>query len=222
MLSYHTEDCWINWIDTLSAQGYVIIDPFLKDDLYQTLNHYFFTKLEHDALKKAGIGAMHHHHLNNSIRTDRIYWVDKQKDLMIDPFFSLLDECIFMLRRHCFLPIHGYEFHFAHYPPGSFYKKHIDQFKGRGNRLISMIIYMNDQWVTEDGGALRLFNPESEELVWPHANTNFVDIAPLKQRAVLFRSELLEHEVLTTQKSRYSITGWLLHMPHKIGWLENS
>ncbi|MCB0627245.1 MAG: 2OG-Fe(II) oxygenase, partial [Saprospiraceae bacterium] len=35
------------------------------------------------------------------------------------------------------------------------------------------------------------------------------EILPVGGRLVLFRSELLEHEVLPARRERYSLTGWL-------------
>ena len=88
--------------------------------------------------------------------------------------------------------------HFALYPPGAFYKRHLDAFKERNARKISLILYLNQDWQVTDGGQLRMYLPEQR-----------LDISPLGGRLVCFRSELIEHEVLPAKRDRLSITGWL-------------
>ena len=74
--------------------------------------------------------------------------------------------------------------------------------------MISIIIYFNENWKKGDGGELRIYK-ENETL----------DIEPLSNRLVMFKSGELEHEVLKTNTSRKSITGWLLYKPSSVGYL---
>jgi SM-20-related protein len=106
-----------------------------------------------------------------------------------------------------FLSISDYEFHFALYPPQTRYEKHIDQFHGKKNRVLSMLIYLNEDWKPGDGGELKIYGLG--------ANTTLIE--PIAKRMVIFKSDTVEHEVLLTQTSRKSITGWLLHQPATIG-----
>jgi SM-20-related protein len=69
--------------------------------------------------------------------------------------------------------------------------------------MISLIIYLNKDWKNGDGGELRIY---------PQGN-NSSDIQPLFNRCILFRSDTLEHEVLTANKDRRSVTGWMLYKP---------
>ena len=61
-----------------------------------------------------------------------------------------------------------------------------------------MIMYLNPDWIPEDGGALCI-----------HHESGLQNISPLNGKVVFFKSNELEHEVLTTLKYRMSITGWL-------------
>ena len=60
------------------------------------------------------------------------------------------------------------------------------------------MIYLNADWLPEQGGALRL-HPEGAARV---------DIAPEAGRMVMFLSAEMLHEVLPTQRERLSLAGW--------------
>ncbi|MCA6078545.1 2OG-Fe(II) oxygenase [Fulvivirga sedimenti] len=203
----YTDDEWLAWIDQLSAEDYVVIDEFLPKDIYQTLRSFFLEHLKQDDFSKAGIGAAGNRQIAASIRGDYIYWLTKERDVTLLPVFQLLEELIQKLNRYCFLSLSGYEFHLAHYPSGTFYRRHLDQFRERNNRMISIIIYLNELWNEGDGG----------ELIVYRDNEVHEKIQPLANRCAMFRSDCVEHEVSETRISRYSLTGWLLYQPPGLG-----
>jgi len=203
--SYHTEESWLSWMDELSNKDYVIIDDFCREDLYQDLKLMFQDRLPF--FSQAGIGALDLNTVHEEIRGDQTYWLDRKRDIEIEAFWQLIDESIYMLNRYCFLSLSGYEFHFANYPIGGHYAKHLDQFQQRNNRMISFIIYMNDDWKPEDGGQLEIFPKRKASL----------KIDPLARRCVLFKSAELPHRVLKANKERRSLTGWLLYTPSHLG-----
>ncbi len=104
------------------------------------------------------------------------------------------------LRGYLMLPLRGVEAHYAVYPAGTFYQRHLDQFQRESHRKLSFICYLNANWQAGDGGELVIY-PEGEDEV---------KVAPIGGRLVIFRSDLLEHEVLTTAVPRVGITGWML------------
>jgi len=132
-------------------------------------------------------------------RSDVIYWLDrKHNDQYENDFFNLVDRFVSYLNSTCFTGITGYEFHYTLYPAGSFYKKHLDQFRNNNSRKYSMIMYLNADWKISDGGELCITQLD-------HLQT----ISPQNGKAVFFKSNEMEHEVLVTNKPRMSITGWL-------------
>ncbi len=136
---------------------------------------------------------------NKLVRSDMIYWLDKKHNNQYEnDFFELMDLFVSHLNSTCYTGITGYEFHYALYETGSFYTKHLDQFRTNDSRKYSMILYLNPDWKKPDGGELRIFHNNSTQ-----------DIAPLNGTSVFFKSSELEHEVLLTNKPRMSITGWL-------------
>lgn len=195
--------------DTLADNGYAVVDNFFPENLYFSLKNYLHELSYADRMRRAGIGAQQDFQLNKSIRGDSIFWLDPASTSeVIQEFFKMIEELKSDLNRNFFLSLSGYEFHFAHYPPGTFYKRHSDQFRERNNRLITVIFYFNDNWKQTDGGELKIFLEDEEKLV-----------APLGNRMLIFRSELIEHEVLKTNMDRYSLTGWMLYQPPGLAFL---
>lgn len=141
------------------------------------------SKLKHDAL----------------LRSDIIYWLDRRhNDVYENSFFTIMDAFVIYLNKTCYTSITGYEFHYTLYEKGSFYKKHLDQFRTSDSRQYSMIMYLNTDWKEEDGGQLCIHHQNSMEC-----------IAPTNGKTVFFKSSELAHEVLISHKPRMSITGWL-------------
>lgn len=86
----------------------------------------------------------------------------------------------------------------THYPPGAKYIKHLDAYEGGSTRKLTCLCYFNKDWKSGDGGELRIFKEDGTT----------VDVAPLNNRAVIFQSRLLEHEVLEATSDRYALTLW--------------
>ena len=207
-MSVYSEEKWISWMDELAENEFVIVDDFITDELYQSIMELFVDLERKQELKKAGIGANADFQIQHSVRGDLIYWLEEQRDTSIRPFFELMDELNEKLRRYCFISLSGSEFHLAKYPAGTHYDRHIDQFNNRNNRQITVLIYLNKDWKKGDGGELKIYRDEGNLL-----------IEPLAKRLLLFKSDLIEHEVLKTNVPRYSLTGWLLHQPASLGYL---
>ena len=137
-----------------------------------------------------------------------MYWLSRQNDTELQELFHRTDELIERIKRLCFLSISDFECHLAYYPEGTFYQKHVDQFKERNNRVISFVLYLNENWQAGDGGEL-IIHQENEE----------IKVEPLKNRLILFKSAEVLHEVALTHKPRMSVTGCMLHNPVGLGFL---
>lgn len=205
MTTYHQLEKWLVWIDELSERDFVVIDDFINESNYAEIRAFYEAKLPEFA--QAGIGDHLSNTIEKSIRGDKTYWLDRAKDEEMASFWALLDETISVLNRYCFLSLSGYEFHFAFYPPGGHYDKHLDQFQSRNNRMISMVVYLNEAWQKGDGGELEVFDKEGASFL----------VEPLQRRCVMFKSAEVPHAVLEAHKSRLSLTGWLLYQPAALG-----
>lgn len=204
-MNYHKEEKWLSWMDELSQNDYVVIDHFLTRDLYADVRSFFLEKF--DLFEQAAIGTLNTKTTLTSIRGDQTYWLDRKRDVEMENFWLLLDETLFVLNRYCFLSLSGYEFHFANYPPGGHYEKHIDQFQNRNNRMISVVIYLNEGWKKGDGGELEVFKSDNSSIL----------IEPIGGRCVIFKSAVVPHAVCKSFKNRFSLTGWLLYQPSALG-----
>lgn len=128
---------------------------------------------------------------------------ETKADVFEFPFFNKINHLVNYLNKTCFLGILHKEFHYALYPKGTFYKRHIDTFQNDGRRKLSFVCYLNeDGWLEENGGELVLYldknGQEVEKIIYPFPG-----------RVVIFESQKIEHEVKPVKTERLSITGWL-------------
>lgn len=188
-------------IADLLAQQYSIVDGFFTSGEVALLRHSLLAKYEADRFKKSAIGNKTNEEIDKSIRGDFILWIDEANSNEAEGlFFRKINDLVNYLNKTCFLGILQKEFHYAVYPAGTFYKRHLDTFQNDDRRKLSLVCYLNEaNWPRENGGELTIYT-ENEAL----------DILPLPGRVVIFESQLLEHEVKVVQASeRLSITGWL-------------
>jgi SM-20-related protein len=174
-------------------------EHFLPKELARLLQQ-DLQNLDRDSLMvPAGVGNNIVQDYNRKIRGDKIYWIDKKsRNINELAFLEHVENFIDHLNKTCYTGINAYEFHYALYETGSFYKRHKDQFQNNSDRKYSLISYLNDDWVEADGGALIVYQGDKTD-----------HILPTLQKAVFFQSNELEHEVAIAQKPRMSITGWL-------------
>jgi len=176
-----------------------ISDTFLSASLSQSLKENLLALHTKQLLQNAGTGNANVALQDKKIRGDSIYWLDKShNDPFENAFFVRIDAFIAYLNESCYAGITGYEFHYTLYEAGSFYVKHLDQFKNHPGRAFSMISYLNSDWKIADGGELLIHQIGNDRKISPNAG-----------RTVFFRSDELEHEVLVTNERRMSVTGWL-------------
>ncbi|MDO8701035.1 MAG: 2OG-Fe(II) oxygenase [Undibacterium sp.] len=185
-------------LDNLVEHGWSQHQLFLPADLTLALAAECLALKNVDALKWASVGRGKQQTRQASIRGDQIRWLKAGQSLACDRYLQIMDNLRLLLNRHLFLGLDEYESHFAFYAPGASYMKHLDRFRDDDCRTISAVIYLNEDWLPEQGGALRL-HPEGECTE---------DITPLACRLVLFLSADMQHEVLPATRDRMSLAGW--------------
>ena len=172
---------------------------FLNESLANGLQENILRLQNDELMTAAGIGNAEVKDSRQKMRSDKIYWLDKKHNNVYEQeFLQLIEDFISHLNSTCYTGINDYEFHYAVYEEGSFYKRHKDQFKNDDNRKYSLINYLNDNWLETDGGQLLLYQDEYIQKVLPRSQT-----------AVFFKSDEMEHEVATANRRRMSISGWL-------------
>jgi SM-20-related protein len=192
-------------ISDITNQQFSIIENFFSAEEVSLLRDTLLAKHEDDTFKKAAIGNRVNEIILKSVRGDVILWIDETKaDRAETLFFTKINDLIKYLNRTCFLGILQKEFHYAIYPSGTFYKRHIDTFQNDNRRKLSFVCYLNEEdWQAENGGELVLYlnknNQETEKAIYPFPG-----------RVVIFESQIIEHEVKPVRANqRLSITGWL-------------
>ncbi|MBK5191900.1 MAG: 2OG-Fe(II) oxygenase [Flavobacteriaceae bacterium] len=191
-------------ISGLLEDNYCIVENFFDLEEVAILRKSLLDKYENDAFKKAAIGNRTNENVERSVRGDFILWINEADAGAAERiFFNKLNSLIEYLNKTCFLGILQKEFHYALYPEGTFYKRHLDTFQNDDRRKLSLVCYLNDEdWKPENGGELVIYKEE-----------NGIEVAkniyPLSGRVVIFESQMLEHEVKPVKTTRLSITGWL-------------
>jgi SM-20-related protein len=186
-------------IDSYIETNIGIDANFLSASLSQGLQQNILQLQQDNQMFFAGIGNDEVKDGNQKMRGDKIYWLDKKHNNEFElEFLQLVDDFIEELNSSCYTGINGSEFHYAVYGQGSFYKKHLDQFKNNTDRKFSLISYLNTDWLDEDGGKLIAYQNETEQSILPQSQTG-----------VFFKSSQIEHEVQQAHRSRMSVTGWL-------------
>ena len=186
-------------IDSYLVDNIGIAPAFLTEKLASGLHQNIIQLQKDELMTAAGIGNEEIKDANQKMRGDKIYWMDKKHgNVFENEFLQHVENFIDHLNRTCYTGINAYEFHYAVYEEGSFYKRHKDQFKNNSNRKYSLISYLNKDWLDDDGGQLQVYQHDLMQKIQPHSQT-----------AVLFKSDETEHEVIIANRSRMSITGWL-------------
>lgn len=191
-------------IDGLMADKYCIVDNFFSKGEVLALRESLLEKYEEDKFRKSAIGNQANEKIIEAIRGDFILWLDEDKANDAErAFLAKLNDFRDYLNRTCFMGINEKEFHYAVYPEGTFYKRHLDTFQNDSRRKLSMVCYLNDEdWQPEYGGELTIYIDDN-------GNEKSIDIYPVQGRMVVFESQVLEHEVKPVKRERLSITGWL-------------
>ena len=189
-------------IGDLLEKQYSIVDDFFDPLEILKLRNSLLHKYEEDKFKKSAIGNRTNELIEKAIRGDFILWMNEAEAGETEKiFFHKINNLIEYLNRTCFMGILHKEFHYAVYPKGTFYKRHLDTFQNDSRRKLSIVSYLNDEnWLKTNGGELVIYKEDrSEEVIYP-----------LPGRVVIFESQILEHEVKEVKNSeRLSITGWL-------------
>ncbi len=189
--------------DDLVEDGWSRQDLFLSDELTRTLALECGVLSDSGALQPAGVGRGGESAIRPEVRGDRIAWLKAGQSPACDRYLLIMENLRVALNRTLFLGLDEYESHFAFYAPGASYRQHVDRFRDDNCRTVSVVIYLNADWLPEQGGALRL-HPEGKCTE---------DIAPLGSRLVLFLSADMLHEVLPATRDRLSLAGWFKRRP---------
>lgn len=191
-------------VTDLYEKGWAVADGYVEDSFRKQLLEEQQDILAHGQFRHAGIGKGNSFAIKPEIRGDKVFWMDGNfLSPLQEVYWKRINDLSKKINQKCFLGLKSFEAHFAMYPPGSYYRRHFDQFQSVKYRVVSVILYLNEKWSSEDGGALKIYYPGNNGL------EESKEIYPEGGRLVVFLSAEIPHEVLPTYKERISITGWL-------------
>ncbi len=187
-----------NIANDILQKGYSINPGALPHDLADKLWAHV-TAMKPEEFKRAGVGRNEDHAINDFIRTDEVCWITSESEAG-SAWLEWIESFQSYINRRLLLGLFSYESHFAHYEPGDYYKKHLDAFKGESNRVLTTVVYLNPEWLPEDGGELVIYLDDQ--------NQNHLKVMPTFGTMIVFLSEEYVHEVLPANRERFSIAGW--------------
>lgn len=191
--------------DEVASAGYAVTPGYLSPSEVDALVHDLHSLQQAGDMRGAGIGK--DAEISSNIRGDFIHWLS---DTTATPaqltYLQRLEQLRRALNQTLYLGLFEFEGHFASYPPGAFYRKHLDQFQHDSQRALTAILYLNRDWTEGNGGQLRIFLEGESEAVYR-------DIQPQAGTLVTFLSARYWHEVLPAKRERLSITGWFRTRP---------
>jgi SM-20-related protein len=180
------------------ADGLAVCDEFLSALRVRELIRCADRRRIRGDFRAARVGAAARSQRHATVRGDLTCWLSESLLTAERALLEDLEALRLSLNREGFLGLFDLETHYAWYPPGAAYARHVDRLFGREERVVSFILYLNRAWRPGAGGELRVFDHQD----------GFRDIAPVAGRLVCFLAEGREHAVLPTRTDRLSITGW--------------
>lgn len=182
----------------LACNGIAVRDHFLTQSQVNALIRCAHARRERGDFAPARIGAQRRALRRAQIRGDSICWLAEPLLPPERALLGVLEQLRLVLNREAFLGLFELEMHYAWYPPGACYARHIDQPRGSVQRRVSLALYLNPCWGACDGGELKIVDDLGRDR----------HIEPTAGRLAVFLTAGREHEVMPTRHHRLSLTGW--------------
>ncbi len=194
-------------IAQLAGQGWCVLPSFLPDDLVLQLAKNAQALYELGQLRPAATGQGAQREVRAGLRDDAIAWLGEISDSPAQrEYLARMEDLRLAANRELQLGLFDLEAHFARYPAGARYQKHLDVFQQDSQRTLSVICYLNADWHASEGGQLRIYLDRN-------GSGESVDILPEGGTLACFLSHRFVHEVLPATRTRLSLTGWFRRRP---------
>lgn len=186
-------------VEAIAAAGYAIVGEAFAPEAIAALRERALALDARGEFVAAGVGRGASRTAPTAMRGDRIRWLDEEHPAAAEAIvWRVLAAMRTALNRGLMLGLRSFEGHYALYPPGACYARHRDRFRDDDARVVSCMLYLNENWRAEHGGALRLLLGDGRTL----------DVLPQGGTFVAFLAERFEHEVLVATRPRLALTGW--------------
>ena len=206
-------------LDALERDGYAISDFLVDRSLAESLRHEASALHSEGVFQPAGVGGGQTRERHESTRTDHIHWLDPAASSIQGAYLVAMENLRQAINSRLTLGLFDIECHYACYAPGGYYRPHLDRFQHDSRRTLSAVLYLNDAWTTDDGGALRLYLGEAANApslargprldpIGDVPAGDYRDVLPRLGTLALFLSDRYWHEVLPARRPRFAVTGW--------------
>lgn len=186
----------------LREHGVAIVPDYVPAPVWKRLAADARHRQRAGGFRSAGVGRGAGWRLRPEIRCDAVRWIEPASARAGErAWLERMEALRRTLNRDLYLGLLGFESHFALYPPGAFYRTHLDAFRDASHRVVSVLLYLNEDWRVEHGGALRLHLEKADA---PARR----DVLPEGGTLVGFLAAELPHEVLPATRERWSVAGW--------------
>ena len=182
-------------IDTLVDTHLCVMPGFFEPALTQALYEEVKQRSEGAQLDAARVGKAHQLSRIESIRGDAIQWLNGETAAQAQ-FLAIMEHYRQALNQHLFLGLNELEAHFAHYPPGTGYQRHLDSFQNNNLRRITIVVYLNPEWNEADGGQCHA-----------HSGTFVVNVSVSNSSSSAVRSGPSTRQVLSPMRDGISMAG---------------
>ena len=218
----------LDLIDQLEHRGWAHAGDALDPALVAGLRAEARAMAEAGELKTARIGRGEALAKDTGYRKTQIAWLDGTSPAQ-RAFLGGAEALRVAVNRALFAGLFEFEAHFAAYPPGGFYKRHLDAFtapalgaspaailgrRAERSRVVSLVAYLNEAWQPGDGGELAVweetpYGPDARpDMAALDAVSPAGIVEPRGGSLVLMMSETIPHEVRPARTPRYAIAGW--------------
>jgi len=185
-------------LEQLAVQDWVVVPGFLEPAAVAELRAEIEAAHVAQQLAPARIGRGAQHQHRSEIRGDLIQWLDGSTPAQAH-VLARFEAIRQQVNASLWLGLFELEAHFAFYPPGAGYQRHLDSFQNDNPRRLSAVLYLNPAWPESAGGEL---------VIYSHSGPEQCRVRPEGGTLALFLSQQVPHEVLPAREWRASIAGW--------------
>jgi SM-20-related protein len=186
-------------VDAIAANGLAVLRHAVADPLVEGLRDAARARDAAGEFRAAGVGRAAARVERPQIRGDRIRWLDAEGARPAESaLFAWLERLRLVVNEALFLGLLEFEGHYAIYPPGAGYARHVDRFRDDDARVLTLILYLNEAWAPAQGGALRIVQDDGATR----------DVLPEGGTLVAFLADRFPHEVLPATRERLAFAGW--------------
>jgi len=186
-------------VEAIRAEGLAVVREAIPAALVGALRVAAHERDAAGEFRPAGVGRAAARVERADVRGDRIRWLEPAEARPAEAaLFARVDALRVAVNEALLLGLFDFEGHYAIYPAGAGYARHLDRFRDDDARVLSLIVYLNDGWTDAHGGALRV----------ERGGGATCDVVPEGGTLVAFLSDRFPHEVRPASRERLAFTGW--------------